>query len=131
MSIFFQNKNNQYSTNIDMAKFISFDEETGRPSILTSYFITQIRQIKNYEVVSITNELLEAPDFVSFKRYQQNHGYWWVIMIYNNLLDFSELSFGMQIKVPLLSEINKIIANMQLAETNVKNQKYNNIVMVK
>ena len=131
MSIFFQNKDNQYSTNIDMAKFISFDEETGRPSILTSYFITQIRQIKNYEVVSITNELLEAPDFVSFKRYQQNHGYWWIIMIYNNLLDFSELSFGMQIKVPLLSEINKIIANMQLAETNVKNQKYNNITMVK
>lgn len=130
MSIFFQNKE-QYNTNIDMAKFISFDEETGRPSILTSYFITQIRQIKNYKTVTITNELIDAPDFVSFRQYQQEHGYWWIIMIYNNLLDFSELVTGKQIKVPVLYEINKIIANMQLAETNVKNQKYNNIVMVK
>ena len=131
MTIFFQNRDTQYSTAIDMAKYISFDEETGRPSILTSYFITQIRQIKNYEVVEITSELLEAPDFVSFKRYQEEHGYWWIIMIYNNLLDFSELTFGRQIKVPLQYEINKVLSAMQLAETNVKNQNFNNIVMVK
>jgi hypothetical protein len=129
--LFFQNKE-QYYTNIDMAKFVDFDEEaSGRPSFLTSYVISKIRQIKNYEVVTITNELLEAPDFVSFKKYQQSHSYWWVIMVYNNLLEFSELTFGKQIKVPAITEINQILSGIQLAETSVKNQNYNKITLVK
>lgn len=131
MALFFQNKE-QYYTNIDMAKFIDFDEEdSGRPSFLTSYVISKIRQIKNYKTVVITNELLEAPDFVSYKNYQGSHSYWWIIMVYNNLLDFSELTFGKQIKVPYVTEINQILSGVQLVKTSVENQNYDSISLVK
>ena len=131
-NIFFQNKDEQYYTNIDMAKFIDFDDNnSGRPSIITSYFISQIRQIKQYTIVEISNELIEAPDFVSYRQYMGEHMYWWIIMIYNNLIDFSELTFGKKIKIPYLSEINRILSNLQLAETAVQNQNVNKINLVK
>ena len=131
MSIFFQNKE-QYYTNIDMARFVDFDSEASeRPSFITSYFISQIRQIQNYRVLEISNELVNSPDYVSFKSYQQEHMYWWIIMIYNNLIDFNELTYGKKIKVPLLSEVNKILAGMQLAETSYKNGDVENISLYK
>lgn len=130
MTIFFQNKK-EYPTSMDMAKFISFEGESSRPSFITSYFISQLRQISNYSIVSVTSELLNSPDYISYKNYGQSHMYWWVIMIYNNLIDFSELTFGKQIKIPDISEINKILADMQLAETAVSSENYERITLVK
>lgn len=131
MTIFFQNKD-QYFTSIDMAKFVDFDEQdSGRPSFLTSYVISKIRQIKNYTTITITDELLEAPDFVSFRNYQRSHSYWWIIMVYNDILEFSEFTFGKQIKIPNITEINQILSGLQLAETSVKNVNYDNIFLVK
>jgi len=131
MGIFFQNKE-QYFTDIDMAKFVDFDEEnSGRPSFLTSYFVSQIRQIKNYTLYTIDGSTVEAPDYISFKNYQQEHMYWWIIMIYNNLIDFSELTFGRQIKIPLLSDVNRLLSNLQVAETNYNNGNVESITLTK
>ena len=131
MGIFFQN-NEDYYTNIDMAKFVDFDDaNSGRPSFITSYFISQIRQIKNYRVGTISNELIDSPDFVSFQAYNGEHMYWWIIMIYNNFIDFNELTFGKEVKIPMLSDINKILSGMQLAQTNYENGNVEGITLVK
>ena len=131
MSIFFQN-NEQYYTNIDMARFVDFDNEnSGRPSFLTSYIISQIRQIKNYSTMEIESKYIDSPDFISYSKYQGQHMYWWIIMIYNNLLDFNELTFGKQIKIPNISDVNRILSNLQTTITAYEDGDVSKIEMSK
>jgi len=131
MTIFFQNKE-QYDTSLDMAKFVDFDDEnSGRPSYITSYVINQIKQISRYETIKVTNELVEAPDYISYKKYQGSHAFWWIIMIYNNLLEFSEIKYGMELKIPSITDVNNILSSIQIAETSVKNGNYEKVTMVK
>ena len=128
MTLLFQNTNYDYATKLDIGKFISLDNL--RPSILTSWVISQIKQIQEYEVFQITKEAGYL-DYIAYSKYQ-DHSYWWIIALYNDILDEeTELSEGTTLKVPSINALTKIMNELKANETLYKNNTVSSLTIYK
>lgn len=119
--IFFQDRSKDYKRRLDMDRFL--DKSEDHVSLLNSAVISQIKQIEEYEIYQVSVEE-KAPDYIALLKYR-SHAYWWIIMVYNNLLSFDEIVPGMTLRLPSQVAIDNILNTCKLQETQVNNGIYN------
>lgn len=82
---------------------ISFD-------ILDGRIIDEFTSIKPMGVFYITNEVL-SPDLIAFKLYNDER-YWWLLMLYNNLVEVDEIYPGMEFRYPAREAMDSMYSTL-------------------
>lgn len=93
----------------DLAKFLPFEEDVY--NILDSSFLDQLRELIPLGYFEVVGEE-GRPDLVSWKVYK-NTQYWWVIMEFNGLVDFEDLTPGKILAYPSLNKVEDIYFNLK------------------
>lgn len=104
---FFNNK----STNeiYDMSKFMPF--LTDNYDILDSYFIDKLVKLPMKGTYEITTQEHKMQT-ISFIIYGDT-SYWWLLMMYNSILDTKELSTGKVLKFFSLSDLESLMFSLK------------------
>lgn len=87
----------------DLAKYLDYNDELGIYDTQSGTFITKLRNLPIDRVININNELL---DEISKKVYNTER-LWWVIGIYNNIIDPLNIP-SQSINIPSLSDIEDL-----------------------
>ena len=102
--MYFINTEKSTKNRYDFAKFMEFVE--GGFDILNSYFLTEVLKIEPIGIYEIVGEEFR-PDLASYNIY----GYielQFILMIYNNVMEKSELVIGTILKYPSLRDIENL-----------------------
>lgn len=92
----------------DLAKFFNFEDDNF--NVLDSYFIDNFKKLPNYGTFVITVEEFR-PDLISYKIYETTN-YWSLLLIYNNIVDFSELVNGKNINYFNVRDLESLYYNL-------------------
>lgn len=95
MATFFINTDLNTQTRFDIVKFIEFVGDNYDP--LNSFILNNIKRLKSIGQYSIISE--KRPDLISSILYGDTQ-YWWLIMLYNDIYDISDLVAGKIINYP-------------------------------
>lgn len=95
--------NNEIETDnrFDTLKFLNFNDDNFDP--LDSFTLFNIKNLSTLGSKEITNEE-KRPDLLSYNIYEDTQ-YWWILLVYNDILDINELTSGKVIKYPSLNSI--------------------------
>lgn len=96
MSLFFVNLDIDTIKRFDMAKFMSFENQAHDP--LTSSLILKIKELPSGGEMVIQGEE-GRPDLISFRSLLDTQ-YWWIIMLYNDVIDVNDLVEGQKLNLP-------------------------------
>lgn len=118
--MFYLNNDLNTITRYDFVKFIEFNKDNLDP--LTSYFLYELKNIPYTEELTIISED-KRPDLLSYNLYGTTQ-YWWIIMLYNNILSINDLVPGLRIKKPSLSAIESFYVNASILQ-KTKNKELN------
>ena len=78
-------------------------------------FIKDLKKIKNYEEFSSENL-----DFLA-KKYYNNTGYWWIIALYNDIVNPFNVDKNKILKIPELFEVESLFMDYVLKAKNETN----------
>ena len=94
--------------------------EKGDFNTVTSTFIQELRELP---LMSYVTSKEERPDLLAYRIYGDTQ-FAWIIMIYNNCIDFTDGTFkaGMQIKYPALSDLEKLIFTLKARKRAVESE---------
>jgi len=96
MSLFFVNLDIDTIKRFDMAKFMDFKNQAHDP--ITSSLIFRLKDLPSGGEIVVRGE--EArPDLISFRALLDTQ-YWWIIMLYNDVIDVNDLVEGQKLNVP-------------------------------
>lgn len=112
MSQYFINLDVDSPVRFDLQKFLAF---TDNLDPLTSTFLTDIKKLPTAGYFVIGGEEFR-PDSVSAKIYG-NDQYWWIIMVYNDILDVNSLISGRSVKYPTLSDLEDVYFSLKSRST--------------
>jgi hypothetical protein len=99
-------------TRYDISKFICFQEDS-RPEIITSYMLDKIKSLPIHGVYVVQEE--KRPDYISYKIYKETW-YWWILMLYNGIIDVHDIKVGVQLKYPSVDSLEGIYFNLKSLE---------------
>jgi hypothetical protein len=103
--MFFIDNETRTTDKFDMAKFIDFDTE-GLFNTLNSFMLYQIPKLQEAGWHTIRKEECH-PEYLSYTLYGSLQ-YWWILMLYNGLLNPKDLKVGLKIKYPNLAAIEQL-----------------------
>ena len=75
---------------------------------LKDNLVPKIQAIRNYKVHEITQDERGAPDLISVNEYGSDE-FWWMIMAYNGLGSYSDITEGRSLKIPDLGSLVSIV----------------------
>lgn len=102
--MFFIDDTYESQTRFDLAKFLEYNEECH--DILTSYFCTKIPVLSHFGERTISTDEY-FPDLLSYLIYTHSQ-YWWILMIYNNLLEGEDLIAGLKVLYPSIDAYEEL-----------------------
>jgi len=82
---------------VDMARFADFDQGSYDP--LTSYFFMQMPYLKMEGKIQVAVKWEHRPDLISYEIYKIT-SYWWILLMYNDLIHNEEVLAGMILRYP-------------------------------
>lgn len=105
MSVFYLDDKYKGSA-VDMARFANFDEGSYDP--LTSYFFMRMPYLEMDGNIQVQVKWEHRPDLVSYHIFGSTD-YWWILLMYNDLMSNEEVLPGMILKYPKRSAIDEYI----------------------
>lgn len=118
MSYFYLNTELVVENRFDMAKYLNYSEGCYDP--FSSYLLDTIKDIDIGYKYTIQGEETR-PDYISFDIYGTTE-YWWVILLYNNLMSADDLKTGMVISCPSLDSLDEFYFKLKGLETAENNE---------
>lgn len=109
---FYINLEDDYKLRFDLGKFLNFENDTYDP--LTSNLIENIKSLSNGGVFKVKSEE-NRPDQISYRIYDDTQ-YWWVIMLYNDILDVEDIEIGMVLSYPDADELDSFYFSLKQLE---------------
>lgn len=96
----------------DRGRFFNKEIFDGQPSfdILDGRILSEFIALKEEGLFYITDELL-SPDLISYRLYGDER-YWWLLMLYNNLVEVDEIYPGMEFRFPSRRDIDTMYSNL-------------------
>ena len=116
--MFFINLDKDTIERYDPTKFMEFVEKGHDISV--SYFINRLLELQPAGIHKVITEESRL-DTISFKIYGSTQ-YWWLIMLYNKIIDFESVVNGMEIQYPSLNDLESLyfqLKSLQTAEEGV------------
>jgi Base plate wedge protein 53 len=107
--MYFINTDRDIPNRYDIAKFVEWytpQFESPVYDILFSYFWNEVVSLPQGGVFTVSGEE-NRPDLVSYKIYG-NTQYWWIILLYNGLSHNEEVVAGLELKYPLLIDLESL-----------------------
>lgn len=107
--MYYINTDRDLKTRYDIAKFVEWyvpQFETPVYDILFSYFWNAVVGLPQGGKFIVSGEE-NRPDLVSYKIYGTTQ-YWWIILYYNSLVHNEEITAGLELKYPLLSDLESL-----------------------
>lgn len=99
-------------TRYDMSRFMDFSDDCH--DIVTSYLINKIKTLPVFGYTVIQGEE-NNPALLSFKLYKDTQ-FWWVLMLYNDISEISDVVSGMTIKYPSIDSIENLYFSLKAQE---------------
>lgn len=109
---FFINLDKESSERYDMSKFMLYDVDNHDP--LTSNFIRELLNLQPQGQYTVQGED-NRPDLLSYKIYGSTQ-YWWILLSYNNILEFDNISTGDTISYPSLGDLENLYFGLKAKE---------------
>ena len=103
----------------DISKFMEFMEN--EYDILSSYFITKIKELQPIGVFKVSLVEEYRPDLLSYKAYEDTQ-YWWILLQYNNILSFEDITLNKEIKFPSISAIEDLFFILKTTENSLNSK---------
>ena len=91
---------------VDMARFANFDQGSYDP--ITSYLFMRMPYLEMAGKVQIAVKWEHRPDLVSYHLYGITD-YWWILLMYNDLIHNEEVITGMVLNYPSKPSIDTYI----------------------
>ena len=113
MSRFFLNTAVVTKDRFDISKFFEFNVDNYDP--LTSAFSEDLLDLTQGGIYTVQGED-GKPNLVSYRALGSNQ-YWWVLMLYNNKLDFQDISTGEELPLPSLDALESLYFSLKAKET--------------
>lgn len=85
--------------------------------ILTSYFIANIKKLPKKGEYTLKGED-GRPDLISKAIYRGDSQYWWILLLYNDILDTCELITGLDIIYPSQDSIEDLFLSLRKREVS-------------
>ena len=108
MSEFFINTSIVSDERYDLSKFMEF---TDNYDPITSHFLSEIQSLPQGGIIQVVSDA-GRPDNISYKIYN-NTQYWWVIMLYNGITEYSDINQGDTINYPTLSSLEDLFFSLK------------------
>lgn len=109
--IFFIDILNDTESRYALSKFLRF---TDNSDPITSKFIEDLKNINSGGTYRITgNEF--RPDRISMEIYN-NFQYWWIILLYNNILKIEDLVSGLVLSYPDINDLEDLYFSLKSQE---------------
>ena len=112
--MFYINLDYESKERYDMGKFMNYDVGY---DMLDSYFMSKIKSLRVHGQYAVQSEE-NRPDVLSYKIYGDTQ-YWWILLMYNSLLEPDELVAGLVIQYPYLGAIEDLYFELKSLETAV------------
>lgn len=110
--MFFINNNLDTDTRYDIIKFFDFKQDNIDP--LDSCLLINILNLPEQGIYTILNEE-KRPDLLSYNLYQDTQ-YWWILLLYNSILNVNELKSGITIRYPSLTLLEKLYTELSIEQ---------------
>ena len=112
MTFFYIDLDTELKSRFDLRKFLNFNVDNFDP--LTSNFLFKLKEIPSGGRYVISGEE-GKPDLISFRIYEDTQ-YWWIIMLYNNILDPVDLTNGLVLVYPDIDELDTFYFTLKTKE---------------
>ena len=96
----------------DLGKFLQWVDDNHDP--LTSSMFENVRKLRSGGNYIVQGDG-ERPDNISFKLYGSTE-YWWIILIYNGLIEHNRISNGQQIKYPEIQALEDFYFSLKIKQ---------------
>ena len=110
--MYYINNNINVEARFDTMKFLEFNEDNVDP--LNSFMLTNLMNIPPAGTYTIVKEECR-PDLVSYELYDDTQ-YWWILLLYNKILDITEFKAGLDIVYPDKAYFETLYQNASLME---------------
>ncbi len=107
--MFFINLDDDSIERYDVTKFMDFVEDGH--DIVTSFFMTELRKLLPAGLFTVTIEE-KRMDVVSYKIYGDTQ-YWWLLMVYNSIINFEDAVTGTELKYPELDDLESLFFRLK------------------
>lgn len=113
MSLFFINLESNSPNRFDPEYFFRY---TDNFDPLTSSFVKDLKNLSQFGQYVVQVEE-GRPDLISFKIYGDTQ-YWWIILLYNDIIYIEDIQIGMSLKFPSLSDLETIYFSLMAKQAN-------------
>ncbi len=104
------------ATRYDMHRFMPFSDMF---DVLDSSFISRLKSLRKHGIYPVTVED-KNPALISERIYGlYKTEYWWIIMMYNNLTDITQIKTGMILNYPFRDDLDALYFSLIPNETKV------------
>jgi hypothetical protein len=97
----------------DIAKFMNYENNEYDP--VTSRFLEELVKLPIAGTFKISYEEYR-PDLISYKIYKDTQ-YWWILIEYNKLMSFEDLTAGIEINFPSLTDLEELYFNLKALDS--------------
>ena len=97
-----------------MSKFFEY---TDNYDALTSFFSTELPKLPVSGYFEVNGQD-ERPDLVSHKIYNDTQ-YWWIILMYNGKLEYTDIATGEKLKYPSVDDIEDLFFSLKAKENAI------------
>ena len=99
--------------------FFKFDEKNACYDMFDNTFINSFMKLKSIGNYVITSNDEKRPDLISYNIYNTVK-YWWLLILYNEILDSDELKKDKQLKYFDINDLNKLIMDLSIKQKQVR-----------
>ena len=111
------------STHIPQLRIGSGDTAAIRPDWGNALFFKENNDIQSKVLTFSRHVVTEIDEFAPAtisQRYYDTHQYWWVVCLYNDILDpTSELYAGREIRIPDRAQVENYLSQTQVSESQL------------
>jgi hypothetical protein len=101
---YYINLTDEFPVRYDTGKFLEFNQDVY--DLLNSHFSNNIAALP-FEGFYIIQGTEARPDLISFEIYGETM-YWWILLIYNNIVNFEDLIEGYRVDYPSITDIEEL-----------------------
>ncbi len=110
--MYYINLATEYDKRYDQAKFMEYT--SSEFDILNSYFIYKLKSLSVFGEYVVQAEE-NKPYLVSYNIYGDTQ-YWWILMIFNDVLNFEELGAETILRYPSLADLEDLYFSLKSLE---------------
>ena len=94
----------------DFQRFLNFSDDTF--DVQSSYFLQEVKNLPIAGVYLVVDSV-KRPDNISYDIFNGDTQFYWLLMYYNDILDFQQIALGTEIKYFSLEDLENLFFSLK------------------